>query len=449
MKLRGSLIRGVGWTVGAYGVMQLARFAANLALTRILAPELFGIMVLVNSLRTGVDLLLDVGVGQNIIQNKFAEDPDFYNTAWTLQIIRGCAVWIVFCALSIPLARIYQAPILASILPVAGLYFVFNGFSSVGPFLLRRRLALAKINVFEIVITLVSMVVQLAMAYIYPSIWALIFGTLFFSAAMMIGSYFLVPDLKYRFLIARTHVDEIFAFGKWIFVSSILYFLSSNFDRLSLAKLVPLSVLGIYGIARSMSDLLSVLFTRLSDYIIFPLTSSASDMPREKLRARTASLRWRFLLVLAFGISFFAATGDLIVNLLFDHRYHAAGLILPPLVIGVWFSILCAINESSLLGFGKPSFGTVANALKLIYLIVGLQLSFAQYGIMGAAAFIAAADLCRYIPILVGQVKQRFSFAIQDVFLTLAVFSLLAAEEFFRWWLGFGTSLDGFVTGVF
>jgi hypothetical protein len=68
---------------------------------------------------------------------------------------------------------------------------------------------------------------------------------------------------------------------------------------------------------------------------------------------------------------------------------------------------------------------------------------------MGAAAFIAAADLCRYIPILVGQVKQRFSFAIQDVFLTLTVFSLLAAEEFFRWWLGFGTSLDGFVTGVF
>lgn len=448
MKLRGSLVRGIGWTVGAYGVTQLARFAANLALTRILAPELFGIMVLVNSLRTGVDLLLDVGIGQNIIQNRSAEDPDFYNTAWTLQVIRGCAVWIVFCAISTPLARIYEAPILASILPVAGLYFVFTGFSSVGPFLLRRRLALAKINLFEMVIALVSIIAQLAMAYVYPSIWALIFGTLFHVAAMMISSFFLVPDLHYRFLLVRKHVGQILTFGKWIFVSSILYFLSSNFDRLSLAKLVPLGVLGIYGIARSMSDLLLVLFKRLGDYIIFPLTASASDMPREKLRARAASMRWRFLLVLAFGISFFAATGDLIVNALFDPRYHAAGLILPTLVVGVWFSILCAINESSLLGFGKPSFGTAADALKLIYLVLGLQLSFMQFGIMGAATFIAAGDLCKYAPLLVGQVKQRFSFAIQDAVLTLTFFSVLAAQEIFRWWLGFGTSFDGFVTGV-
>lgn len=449
MKLQNSLVKGLGWTVGAYGVMQLARFGANLVLTRILAPELFGIMVLVNSLRTGVDLLLDVGIGQNIIQNRSGENPDFYNTAWTIQIIRGCAVWIVFCAISTPLADLYKAPILASILPVAGLYFVFTGFTSVGPFLLRRRLALAKINVFEIVITLVSIILQLVMAYIHPSIWALIFGTLFHVAAMMIGSFFLVPDLHCRFVLSKKYVGQIFDFGKWIFVSSMLYFLATNFDRLSLAKLVPLSVLGIYGIARSMSDLLSVLFTRLGDYIIFPLAASASEMPREKLRARAASLRWRFLLVLALGISFFAATGDLIVNSVFDHRYHAAGLILPPLVIGVWFSILCAINESSLLGFGKPSFGTVANALKLVYLILGLQFSFVQYGMIGAAAFIAAGDLCRYVPILVGQIKQHFSFAVQDMILTLTLFSLLAAEEFFRWWFGLGTSFDGFVTGVF
>jgi O-antigen/teichoic acid export membrane protein len=448
MKLRASVVRGIGWTVGAYGVTQLARFVANVALTRILAPELFGIMVLVNSLRTGVDLLLDVGIGQNIVQNRSAEDSDFYNTAWTLQIMRGCAVWIVFCAISIPLARIYEAPILGSILPVAGLYFVFTGFSSVGPFLLRRRLELAKINVFEIVITLVSIFAQLVMAYIYPSIWALVFGTLFYSAATMVGSFFLVPDLDYRFLIVKKHVKQIFIFGKWIFVSSILYFLSSNFDRLSLAKLVPLSVLGIYGIARSLSDLLSVLVIRFGDYIIFPLTSSAADMPREKLRASVASIRWRFLLVLAFGISVFAATGDLIVNALFDHRYHDAGLILPTLVVGVWFSILCAINESPLLGFGKPSFSTVANALKLIYLVVGLQLSFTQYGIMGAAAFIAASELCRYVPLLLGQLKQGFSFAIQDAVLTLTFFALLGIEESLRWWLGFGTSLDGFITGV-
>ena len=76
-------------TVGAYGVMQALRIATTILLTRLLAPELFGIMVIVNTWRSGVELMSDVGLGPNIIYNKNAELPEFYNTAWSLQIIRG------------------------------------------------------------------------------------------------------------------------------------------------------------------------------------------------------------------------------------------------------------------------------------------------------------------------------------------------------------------------
>src|SRR6267378_3289559 len=115
-----ALAKGVGWTVAAYGLTQLVRFATSIALTRILAPELFGTMIIVNSLRTGIDLLLDVGIGQNVIQNKNGDDPRFYNTAWTIQLLRGILVWVICLIVSAPLAKFYDAPILASILPVAG-----------------------------------------------------------------------------------------------------------------------------------------------------------------------------------------------------------------------------------------------------------------------------------------------------------------------------------------
>src|SRR5947209_3460704 len=119
-----ALAKGVVWTVGAYGLTQLVRFATSVALTRILAPDLFGMMVIVNSLRTGFDLLLDVGIGQNVIQNRLGENPSFYNTAWSIQIARGFIIWFICLSGSLPLARFYEAPQLITILPIAGFYFL-------------------------------------------------------------------------------------------------------------------------------------------------------------------------------------------------------------------------------------------------------------------------------------------------------------------------------------
>src|SRR3954454_6675790 len=106
------LALGAVLTIGTFGVTQAIRLVTNVVLARALAPELFGIMFIVNSLRTGVDLISDLGVGQNIVQNASAEDPDFYNTAWTLQAIRGLLLWFICLAATAPLASFYQTPIL-------------------------------------------------------------------------------------------------------------------------------------------------------------------------------------------------------------------------------------------------------------------------------------------------------------------------------------------------
>src|SRR5262249_5989257 len=231
-----ALAKGVGWTVGAYALMLSLRLITNIALARLLAPELFGIMLMVNSLRTGLDLISDVGIGQNIVQNKNAEDPNFYDTAWTLQLIRGFLLWIACCAAAVPLAQLYQAPILSLVLPVAGLYFVFGGLSSISPFLLQKRQQLARLNAFDVIITFVSAIAHVVFAYLSPTIWALVLGGVVASAATMIGSYFLLPDLRHRFYIFKQYAWEIITFGKWIFISSLVYFLSMNFDNLYLAK---------------------------------------------------------------------------------------------------------------------------------------------------------------------------------------------------------------------
>src|SRR5688572_3268061 len=60
---------GAAWTLGGYGLAQVIRFATSMVVTRLLAPELFAIMLIVNTVRTGAELLSDVGIGQSVIRS--------------------------------------------------------------------------------------------------------------------------------------------------------------------------------------------------------------------------------------------------------------------------------------------------------------------------------------------------------------------------------------------
>jgi len=441
---RNLLLKSTIWTAGVFGVGQFLRLATNIILARLLAPELFGIMQIVYSFRNGLELISDVGIGQNIIHNKNANDPDFYNTAWSLQLIRSIVLWIVFCIISVPVARFYDSPMLAVIMPITAFSIVLSGFSSASHSLARKRMRYRRLAVFETIGALIFSAAQIIIAYLSPTVWALVFGSLFGTMIFVIGSHFLLPDVRHKFFISKHYTAQILSFGKWIFASSIVYFLSTNFDRLYLAKTIPLELLGVYGIARTLSELLSAAVLQLGSSVIFPFVSSHSHMPRIELHEQLAPIRMKFLLIAGVGFSIFAATADLLIGILYDQRYQAASWMLPVLVMGAWFAIMSNLNESTLMGLGRPNYNAFASSAKFGFLLVGLPLSVTQLGVLGGVLVVAASDLGRYIPILIGQIRERFSFGRQDFLATLTVFSLIAFWEWLRWLSGFGTSFDSF-----
>jgi O-antigen/teichoic acid export membrane protein len=436
------LLRGTAWTLGAYGAGTALRFATNVVLARLLTPEIFGTMLIVYSLRTGIELISDIGIGQNIVQSKHAEDPDFYNTAWSLQLIRSFLLWAAFSAAAIPMAHFYQSPILSYVVPVAALSIIFAGLTSVSRSLATKRLQFAKLNLFDTALAFIGSAAHVTLAWLSPTVWALVFGSLFGSFASMIGSYFLLRDVKQRFYISKEFSLQIMHFGKWIFISSMVYFLSTYIDRLYLGKVVPLQLLGIYGIARSISDLTGNLVLRLGSVVLFPFVASQSHVPRADLLHQLAPLRAKFLLLVGFGFASFIVTADLLIRMVYDERYHAATWILPVLILGSWFTVLATMNESALLGIGKPSYAAIANSLKLLFLFIGLFLATSSYGLLGGVVVVASADLCRYFPTLLGQIREQFSFGRQDLLMTLAVLLMIVLMEYIRWTLGFGTSFD-------
>jgi O-antigen/teichoic acid export membrane protein len=422
-----SVISGAIFTIGAYFFSIILRFGSNVVLSRLVTPDVFGVMLVINTLKSGVEMISDVGVVQNIVHNREGARPDFYNTAWTVQIIRGFVLFIVLSLAAYPIAYFYQLPVLA--IQLAASTVVILGFASTSLYLLQRNLNLGKLNGFELTMDLLGACAVIALALVSPTIWSLIAANILMALIRVAASHLIAVN-RNRLTLKRQHLVNILSFGKWIFISSLLSFLCLNFDKLYLAQSVPFALLGLYGIARNIADLPVNLIGRLGHTVLFPLMASQSSTSRHELRRQLAPMRLKLLALSAVGVAFGTSFADIAVQLIYDTRYHDAGWMLSLSLIGAWASILSTINEYSLLGLGKPAWGASANSFKLVYLVVAMPLAMTLSGIQALIAVIAMAEAIRYIPIAIGQRKLGMSFIRQDLALTAAMFSLIV---FFVW----------------
>lgn len=442
-----AMVVRLGWTTLGYGAVQVLRLISNVVMARLLAPPIFGLMAVVNTVRTGVELLSDVGILQNIVSNPRGADPRFYNTAWTIQAVRGMLLAACGLILSVPVARFFNHPELATILPVASLFFIFTGFCSTAHALLQKELQVARISIFEVGITFITMVTQIAIALITPTVWALVVGSIVSGASMLVASYLYIPGLRHRIMIDLDCAKQLLRFGKWVFFSSIVYFLAMNFDRLYFAKQISLSQLGVYGIARSLADMISLFVVRASSFVLYPTVAAAGLAPID-LRRKLLRGRRTLLSCAAIGMGGFIGLSNFIVHLLYDVRYHEAALILPIISIGVWFGILTSTNDSILMGISRPAYPALSNAAKLITYVVGVPISFYFYGFFGAIGVISGGEIVKYAVLWGLSHREHLRFGRDDLVLTLAMAAtaLLVAE--ISQMLGFGGGVQSLFDDV-
>lgn len=434
------VMRGAVWTIGAYGVSVGLRFVSNVILSRLVMPEVFGIMLVINTLRSGIELLSDVGIGQNIIHNRNGEDKAFRDTAWTIQMLRGVLLFVIMFLAAAPLGQLYSLP--ASAIQFASITPAIVGAASVSIYVLQRRMQLVRLNLFDLSMDFIGAVLVVGLAFYSPTFWSLILAGVIGAAIRTCATY-LLPHRRNWFAWQPHYASQILHFGKWIYLASLLAFLSASFDKLFLGQSIPLAMLGIYGIARNIADLPAALSARLGYSVVFPLVSREKDRPRAELRAHLLPMRLKLLFACAVCMAFGIAVADYAVRIIYDSRYHEATWMLPILLVGVWGAILCSVNEYALLGAGKPIYGAAANLAKLVSLAVGIPLGLHFHGLLGAIVVIALSDLARYFIILFGQYRERVSFFAQDVIFSVVMLGLLAALTVLRLQLGLGTAFDG------
>tara|TARA_B100000678_G_scaffold187020_1_gene156348 strand:+ start:2323 stop:3720 length:1398 start_codon:yes stop_codon:yes gene_type:complete len=339
--LRHRALRGTAVTLGGVGGQQFLRLASNLILTRLMFPEAFGLMALIQTFMVGLQMFSDIGIGPSIIQNRRGEDPDFLNTAWTIQIIRGTILWLLSCALAWPLARFYDEPQIFWLMPVVGLSALITGFRSTKNAVANRNMQLGLQTAIALASQAAGLVVMIVLAWMTSSVWSLVIGGLVSGFLSVWAGHRFLPGMSNTFRWERGAVRDLIGFGKFIFISTLAGFFVNQGEKVVLGKLVSLADLGIYNIGFFMASFPTMLGSMIAGRILFPLYREIR--PSESLPNRRKIRRARNLLtgsmIALFGT--LAISGNFLIGFLYDPRYAAAG---PMLIIMAIMQIPAALT---------------------------------------------------------------------------------------------------------
>lgn len=395
LPLRDLVRRGALWSMAGYGGAQVLRVAGNLVLTRLLLPEAFGLMALVHALQQGLQLFSDVGIGPSIIQGRRGDDPDFLNTAWTVQVLRGLLLTCVAMAIAGPFARFYDEPLLLWVLMVSATTALIGGFNSTRLFSMYRHVNLARVSGIEVGSQAAGLATILAWAWFDCSIWALVAGGVAGSVVRLVLSHTVLPGMSNRLRWDRIALAQLLHFGRWIFFSTVLTFLVGQSDRLVFGKLVPLAMLGVYSVGAMIAAMPAVLLGRMASSVFFPVYSRVRESGQD-LRQVFVRVRRPVLLLAGWSIAGLAGGGAAAVRLLYDQRYDQAGWIVQFLALAGWFTVLESTNSAVLLARGEAHWTAASGSAKLIGMLLLIPAGYALAGFRGAVAGLAASEVLKY-----------------------------------------------------
>lgn len=428
------------WIAFGHIGSQLLRLASNLMLTRLLVPDMFGVMAVITVIMGGLGMFSDVGLLQNIVQSKRGEEQRYLNTAWTIQIIRGGVIYLLALSISgilyglgqqgyLSPDSVYGDTQLPLILAIVSVSSVISSFNSIHILVLNRKLMMSKLIKINLLSQMIGLVFMLIWAWYQRDIWALVFGGIISSTVKMYLTHDLSIGKRCHFEWDSEAVNEIIHFGKWMFLTSILGFLLNQGDRLILGGFLSAEMLGIYSISFFIANAVKDIIAKLISSVFYPVLSHVVLNEPDKIQTLYYKIRARIDAITMFSAGVLYSSGSYLVNYLYDERYTEAGRMLEILSISLLF-VGFMLASQLFMSFGKARYTTVLALFQMLGLYFIVPYCFVTYGLETAVWAIALNPLIRAIISMILMKKHFFLKLHKEVmFIPVFIIGLLLGEQ--------------------
>jgi len=387
--LKAKVFRGATWMgLGSFSE-QFARFARNMILTRLLAPEAFGTMAIVLSASSVVQTILDVGVKEALIQNPRGSEREYVGAAWWMAFGRAAMFWAVLCVVAPWIAGFYGNHLLSPLLRICAIGVLFEGAISSRAYVAIKNMKFRNWAIINHGGAIAGVIVTLALSFLLRSVWALAIGYCAESVGRFTLSYVVCPYLPPRRL-PLAAIRDLLKFSKRAFGLSMLNLIFARTDVFVLAKMFPPATLGLYTMAIYLVQTPTTFVMNLLGQTLLPTFSRIQE---DKARTNRVLIQVTSALAIVGmpALVFVAFCGHSLLGVLYGPRYATA---LGPLIAASFVALLNAMNGQVTIVFyakGMPQLHRRCVLITAVTMIVLTYPFVLKFGLLGGqlAALVA------------------------------------------------------------
>jgi O-antigen/teichoic acid export membrane protein len=414
---------GTVWTMIWWGLKLSLRFVSNIILTRLLTPEMFGIAAIGNTLISGIGMLSNFGIQQNIVRSGRSDDH-YFQTAWTIQLIRGLALTVIIVLLAKPFAWLYDVDGLSTFLFIVAVSNLAMGLNNIENLRDYRHANLRKVAIIDNVGAVFGLGVMVLWAWISPSYIALAVGALATTSLFTLGTYLAYPRRNCRLRLEKEAVTDIASFGKWVLFTTILAFATSQMDRLALGKLVSMHMLGIYSLAWMWASMPGQIIDQWAHQVFFPLVSQC--IRNETTMETIWKARRLYVLLAGTAAITMYAISDILITSLYPNEYHGISIYIRQLSVVFMLYTIEQSYAHVLVAYGRPRDIIVGQILSVILFGFALLPAFYWANIAGVVALLAVTSVMRILWIVYKLFNAKFREIRFDIIVVGAYFPVAA-----------------------
>ena len=263
-----------------------------------------------------------------------------------------------------------------------------------------RHLLVGRLTVLDLTSQVIGVGSMIVLAWLTGSVFALVIGGVIDAGAKLALTHFGLPGQINRFRWEKSAARELLSFGKWIFLSTAFWFVSSQGDKAILGKFLSLDMLGIYNIGYFLASFPLLLGHAVCQRVMIPVyreaPPAASAGNARKLSRMRSAISLGILTLLAIA----ALGGPWIVDLLYDDRYQMAGAIMVVLACAMIPQVVGMTYDQAALAAGDSMRFFVFSGCRAVIQVALLLIGVTQFGLIGALVSLGVAMLLVY-PVLV------------------------------------------------
>lgn len=381
----GSVASGVRWGAFNQAVQQVTRFAVQLVLTRLLAPEAFGLLTLAFVIVNLGALLTGLGFTQALIQRRELTE-DLVDAVFVGSALIGVAIGTTIAFAAAPLALLLGDPAVAPILRVCSIVFVLQGVEGAPNGMLRRALLFRPFVLSSTIAAVIAGIVGVVMAFAGAGVWALVGFAL--TEALIATSLAWVFAIRAGVWRPRLTWDlrplrSVLGYSGAVTGNRLLFYGSRNIDNLIVGRVLGATALGFYGLAYRV-----MLFPiqRITDVIGSVALPAFAHLQTDLERLRSAYLRAvRALAAVIVPVTVgVALTAPALVPVVFGDQWQPAVVPLRVLALSGPALALVRLNGTLWEGTGRPGLSLAMSAYSVALLVPAFLIG-VRHGVVGVA----------------------------------------------------------------